>query len=65
MNNRWSSEDKQFVREHAHNTKDKDLAKELSLRNQRNISLDAVRKLRQRLGIIKKSGRGRCELEEK
>ena len=65
MNNRWTSQDKQFIRENAHHTKDKDLAKELSLRNQRNISLDAVRKLRQRLGIIKKSGRGRCELEEK
>tara|TARA_R110000824_G_scaffold175761_1_gene354532 strand:+ start:341 stop:538 length:198 start_codon:yes stop_codon:yes gene_type:complete len=65
MNNRWTSKDKQFVREHAHDMKDKDLAKELSLQNQRVISLDAVRKLRQRLGIIKKSGRGRCELEEK
>jgi len=65
MNNRWNAKDKQFIREHAHDMKDKDLAKELSLRNQRNISLDAVRKLRQRLGIIKKSGRGRCELEEK
>ena len=65
MNNRWTSKDKQFIGENAHHTKDKDLAKELSLRNQRNISLDAVRKLRQRLGIIKKRGRGRCELEEK
>ena len=65
MNNRWTTEDKQFIREHAHHIKDKDLAQELSLRNQRSISLDAVRKLRQRLGITKKSGRGRCELEEK
>ena len=65
MNNRWTSKDKQFIRENAHGIKDIDLAKELSLRNQRVISLDAVRKLRQRLGIIKKSGRGRCELEEK
>ena len=65
MNNRWTSKDKQFVRENAHKKKDKDLPKELSLRNQRTISIDAVRKLRQRLGIIKKSGRGRCELEEK
>ena len=65
MNNRWTSKDKQFIRENAHCIKDIDLAKELSLRNQRVISLDAVRKLRERLGIIKKSGRGRCELEEK
>ena len=65
MNNKWTTEDKRFIRENAHHIKDNDLAKELSLRNQRTISLDAVRKLRQRLGIVKKSGRGRCELEEK
>ena len=65
MNTKWTSKDKQFVREHASHIKDKDLAIELSLRNKRTVTLDAVRKLRQRLGIIKKSGRGRCELEEK
>ena len=65
MNIKWTMKDKQFVREHAAYVKDKDLAKELSIRNQRIVSLDAVRKLRQRLGIIKKCGRGRCELEEK
>ena len=43
---------------------DKDLATKLSERNQRIVSIDAVRKLRQRLGIIKKSGRGRCELKD-
>ena len=64
MNNKWTTEDKRFIRENAHHIKDKDLAKELSLRNQRSVSLDSVRKLRQRLGIIKKRGRGRCELEE-
>ena len=64
MNTKWTSKDKQFVREHASHVKDKDLAIELSLRNKRTVTLDAVRKLRQRLGIIKKSGRGRCELED-
>ena len=64
MNIKWTTADKQYVREYAAETKDKDLAKELSLRNQRSVSLDSVRKLRQRLGIIKKRGRGRCELEE-
>ena len=29
MNIKWSAEDRQFVREHAAHTKDKDLAKEL------------------------------------
>ena len=65
MNTKWTLKDKQFVRAHASHVKDKDLAIELSLRNKRTVTLDAVRKLRQRLGIIKKSGRGRCELEEK
>ena len=65
MNIKWTMSDKQFIKDNASHIKDKDLAKELSLRNQRSISLDAVRKLRQRLGIIKKSGRGKCELEEK
>ena len=64
MNIKWTTEDKQFVRENASKVKDKDLAIELSIRNQRIVSLDSIRKLRQRLGIIKKRGRGRCELEE-
>jgi len=57
-------EDRQFIRENAAHIKDKDLAAQLSVRNGRHISLGAVRKLRQRLGIVKKSGRGICELEE-
>ena len=64
MNIKWTMADKQFVRENASTVKDKDLATVLSRRNQRDISIDAVRKLRQRLGIIKKSGRGKCELKE-
>ena len=64
MNIKWTTEDKQFVKEKAAQIKDKDLAVELSIRNRRQVSLDAVRKLRQRLGIIKKGGRGKCELEE-
>jgi hypothetical protein len=65
MNIKWTTEDKQFIKDQASRVKDKDLAVELSIRNHRQVSLDAVRKLRQRLGIIKKSGRGKCELEEK
>jgi hypothetical protein len=64
MNIKWTLEDKQFIKDHASNVKDKDLATKLSERNQRTVSIDAVRKLRQRLGIIKKSGRGRCELKD-
>jgi len=64
MNIKWTLEDKQFIRDNASRVKDKDLAIVLSQRNQRIISIDAVRKLRQRLGIIKKSGRGKCELKD-
>ena len=64
MNIKWTTADKQFVREHASTIKDKDLAVALSNKHRRLISIDAIRKLRQRLGIIKKSGRGRCELRE-
>ena len=64
MNIKWTAADKQFVRENASTVKDKDLATVLSNRTQRSISIDAVRKLRQRLGVIKKSGRGRCELKD-
>jgi len=64
MNIKWDSKDRQFIREHAAHTKDKDLAKQLSLYKGREISIDAIRKLRQRLGIIKKSGRGICELKD-
>tara|TARA_R100000664_G_C2717415_1_gene112010 strand:- start:374 stop:571 length:198 start_codon:yes stop_codon:yes gene_type:complete len=64
MNIKWTQADKQFIKDHAWNVKDKDLAIELSERNQRSVSIDAVRKLRQRMGIFKKSGRGRCELKE-
>jgi len=64
MNIKWSAEDKQFIKERAADLKDKELAIQLSLRNGRPVSLGAIRKLRQRLGITKKCGRGICALEE-
>ena len=48
MNIKWSAEDKKFIKDSAADLKDKDLAKELSLRNGRPVSLGAIRKLRQR-----------------
>ena len=64
MNIKWSEVDKQFIKERAADLKDKELAIQLSLRNGRPVSLGAIRKLRQRLGITKKCGRGICALEE-
>jgi hypothetical protein len=62
MNIKWSENEKTFVRENAHRMKDKDIAKNLTEQSGREVSLQAVRKMRQKLGVKKKSGRGICEL---
>ena len=63
MNNTWSSLEKQFIRDNASTMKDKELAVKLSEITRRAISLQAVRKQRQKLGLSKICGRGRCELK--
>ena len=65
MNIKWRNEDRQYIKDNAGAMRDQDIARELSLRNGRDVSLGAVRKLRQRMGIDKKCGRGICELDEK
>ncbi len=62
MNIKWSENEKNFVRQNAHRMKDKDIAKTLTEQSGRNVSLQAVRKMRQKLGVKKKCGRGVCEL---
>ena len=60
MNRKWAEKDLQYIRENAESLKDRELAAELT---QRPVSLGAVRKMRQRLGLGKKSGRGVCALK--
>ena len=62
MNIKWTEKEKDYIRANAAHTKDKDLAEELTDISGRRITLDAVRKVRQKLGIVKKSGRGICGL---
>tara|TARA_R110000765_G_scaffold34189_4_gene77663 strand:- start:448 stop:672 length:225 start_codon:yes stop_codon:yes gene_type:complete len=62
MNRKWAEKDLQYIREHAGVLKDRELAAELTQRSGRPVTLGAVRKMRQRLGIEKKSGRGICKL---
>lgn len=62
MNVKWTEADKSFVRENAHVLKDQEIANCLSERTGRKVSLEAVRKMRQKLGIKKKCGRGICKL---
>ncbi len=63
MNRKWAEKDLQYIRENADNLKDRELAAELTQRSGRPVSLGAVRKMRQRLGLGKKSGRGVCALK--
>ena len=60
MNVKWTEEEKDYIRENAQFMKDKELARNLSDKSGRTISVDALRKVRQKLGIIKKPGRGVC-----
>lgn len=62
MNIKWTETEKDFIRANAANMKDKDLAEELTSIAGREVTLEAVRKVRQKLGIRKKSGRGICGL---
>lgn len=62
MNRKWAEKDLQYIRENAEALKDRELATELTRRSGRTVSLGAVRKMRQRMGIRKKGGRGICKL---
>lgn len=64
MNIKWTSEQKELVKQLAGKMTDKDLAIFLSQKLQRPITRDAVRKLRQRLGVRKQHGRGICGIQK-
>lgn len=65
MNVKWTEEAKQYIIDNAGHMKDSELAKKLTEKCKRSITLDAVRKVRQKLGIKKKHGRGICALANK
>jgi hypothetical protein len=58
MNKKWTERDKEFLRDNAASMTDEEIAKQLG-----KFTAAAVRKMRQRLGIRKQRGRGRCGLE--
>jgi len=62
MNKVWSDTEKQFIKDHAHDMKDKELLEELSQKTSRKITLQGIRKQRRKIGIVKKRGRGLCEI---
>lgn len=64
MNIKWTEKERQFIIDNAATMKDKDLAEKISHLAGRIVTLDAVRKVRQKLGIKKKRGRGICEIRQ-
>lgn len=65
MNKIWSDNEKNFIRNNAATMKDRELAVKLSEMTGRNVTIQAVRKQRQKMGIQKAQGRGVCSLAEK
>lgn len=65
MNKVWTNEEKEFIRNNAGMMTDKVLAIKLSQITGRRVSLQSVRKQRQKMGISKQPGRGICALVEK
>jgi hypothetical protein len=64
MNKIWSETEKDYIRNNAEKLKDKEIAAKLTEMTGRVISLQAVRKQRQKLGITKAPGRGKCGLAQ-
>jgi len=65
MNKVWAEEEKEFIRNNADTMTDKVLSAKLSRITGRNVTLQAVRKQRQKMGIAKQPGRGICEVVKK
>ena len=64
MNIKWTDDERQFIKDNAAFMKDKELAEKISDMSGRKVTLDAVRKVRQKLGIKKKQGRGICGIQK-
>lgn len=65
MNQVWKEHERMFIRDNANTMKDKELAVKLSKITGRLVTVQAVRKQRQKLGITKARGRGICAVVQK
>ena len=63
MNRIWTDDERKFVIDNASSMKDLDIAIHLSKTSGRNVSLQSVRKQRQKLGLRKQPGRGICAIK--
>jgi hypothetical protein len=62
MNKTWSEAEKKFIKDNASILKDAVIAEKLTEMSGRKIGIQSVRKQRQKLGLLKASGRGFCKL---
>jgi hypothetical protein len=63
MNKTWKEVEKEFIKQNASILKDAVVREELQKLTGRTISLQAIRKQRQKMGLLKVSGRGYCKLK--
>ena len=64
MNKVWSDTERNYIRDNAATMKDKEIAAKLTEMTGRNVTIQAVRKQRQKMGITKAHGRGVCSLKK-
>jgi hypothetical protein len=62
-NYRWTDAELNFIRANVALMKDDVLAVALTRLCGRLVTVDALRHVRKRLGLLKRPGRGRCELQ--
>jgi hypothetical protein len=64
MNRKWTDYEKEFIRVNADRLKDEEMLERLRTVSGRPITLHALRKIRQSMGVIKQPGRGICALKQ-
>jgi hypothetical protein len=58
----WTPEVVQFIKDNAATLKDKELAEKVSELLGKPVSMQSVRKQRQKVGVVKAAGRGKCSV---
>ena len=64
MNKKWSINEENYIRDNAGRLTDTEIASKLTKITGRKITMTAVRKKRQKLGLKKAQGRGYCRLKD-
>jgi len=62
MNKKWTIEEENYLKANANDFKDEELAKELTNITGKKFTKIAIRRKRQKLGLVKARGRGKSEV---